>query len=256
MKGIRTYLWVLLCSPLFFSGCNSENAGDCFQTAGTLTRESRAVAEFSTITVFEYLNLVVRQGPNYAVEVESGKNLLNEITAEVIDGRLVLRNDNRCNLFRDYGISTVYVTAPNLTQIRSSTGFLVSSEGALTYPELTLISERFNNPEADATDGHFEMEFAGTRLNVVVNGIAYLKLHGSADLFNVLIAAGDARIEAQDLQARLVVVNHRGSNDLFVDPQERIAGVIRGYGDVIGVNRPAEVEVSELFNGRLRFSSE
>lgn len=247
---------MLFCSLFLANGCNSEKSGDCLQTAGDMTREVRMVDDFSTITVFEYLNLVVRQGPNFSVEVESGKNLLNEITAEVIDGRLVLRNENRCNLFRDYGISTVYVTAPNLTQIRSGTGFLVSSDGPLAYPNLTLISERFNDPEAEATDGEFEIDFAGTRLNVTVNGIAYLQLRGTADLFNVFIAAGDARIEAQELQARVVEINHRGSNDLFVDPQDRIEGVIRGYGDVIGVNRPAEVEVSELFNGRLRFSSE
>ena len=196
------------------------------------------------------------KGPDFSVEVESGENLLNDITAEVIDGRLVLRNENRCNLFRDYGISTVYVTAPDLTEIRSGTGFLVSSDGPLAYPNLTLVSERFNDPEAEATDGEFDIDFVGTRLNVIVNGIAFLKLRGTADLFNVIIAAGDARIEAQELQARVVELNHRGSNDLFVDPQERIAGVIRGYGDVIGINRPAEVEVTELFNGRLRFSSE
>lgn len=251
-----TYGVMLLYSLFFVTACNSEKAGDCLQTAGSITRESRTVPDFSSITVFEYLNLVVRQGPNYSVEVESGANLLNEITAEVIDGRLVLRNENRCNLFRDYGISTVYVTAPDISEIRSGTGFLVSSDGPLAYPNLTLVSERFNDPEAEATDGEFDIDFAGTRLNVLVNGIAYLKLRGTADLFNVFIAAGDARIEAQELQARVVELNHRGSNDLFVDPQERIAGVIRGYGDVIGINRPAEVEVTELFNGRLRFSSE
>ena len=251
-----TYRVMLFCCLFYAIGCNSEKAGDCLQTAGNITRESRTVTDFSTITVFEYLNLVVRQGSDYSVEVESGKNLLNGITAEVIDGRLVLRNENRCNLFRDYGISTVYVTAPNLTEIRSGTGFLVSSEGPLAYPNLTLLSERFIDPEAEATDGEFDIDFAGSRLNVFVNGIAYIKLRGTADIFDVFIAAGDARIEAQGLQARVVDLDHRGSNDLFVDPQERIEGVIRGYGDVIGVNRPAEVEVSELFNGRLRFSSE
>ena len=256
MMRKSTYGVMLFYSLLFVTACNSEKAGDCLQTAGSIIRESRTVADFSSITVFEYLNLVVRQGPNYSVEVESGANLLNEITAEVIDGRLVLRNENRCNLFRDYGISTVYVTAPNISEIRSGTGFLVSSDGPLAYPNLTLVSERFNDPEAEATDGEFDIDFAGTRLNVLVNGIAYLKLRGTADLFNVFIAAGDARIEAQELQARVVELNHRGSNDLFVDPQERITSVIRGYGDVIGINRPAEVEVTELFNGRLRFSSE
>ena len=244
--------------PLFslLFSCNSENVGDCLQTAGPLQREVRLESPFSRITVFENLNLVIRQGPECRVEVESGANLLNEINAEVIGDRLVLRNENRCNLFRDYGISTVYVTAPELHEVRSGTGFLVSSEGTLNYDNLTLISERFNNPETEATDGSFDIDFQGDRLQLVVNGIAYVQFSGNADVLNIVIAAGDARVEAAELIAQEVVVDHRGSNDVFVNPQQRISGVIRGYGDVIGVSRPPQVEVDELFNGRLRFSSE
>ncbi len=246
----------LLLLFLLLLSCNSENAGDCLQTAGPLQREVRLESPFSRITVFENLNLVIRQGAEYRVEVESGSNLLNEITAEVIEDRLVLRNENRCNLFREYGISTVYVTAPDLLEIRSGTGFLVSSEGALDFSDLTLISERFNNPETEATDGSFDIEFEGDRLRLIVNGIAYAQFSGSAEVLNVVIAAGDARVEAAELIAQEVVVDHRGSNDVFVNPQQRISGIIRGYGDVIGVSRPPQVEVDELFNGRLRFSSE
>ena len=252
-KNSFVILWAI---TVLFWGCDSEKAGDCFQTAGEQQRERRITEPFSQITVFEYLNLVVRQGPEFRVEVESGANLMNEITAEVIDGRLVLRNENRCNLFREYGISTVYVTAPELTEIRSSTGFLVSSEGSLNYDDLTLISERFNDPEAEATDGHFDIEFNGRRLRTIVNGVAYLQLSGTAERFDVTIAAGDSRIEAQRLLAQQVVLNHRGSNDLFVDPLQRIAGVIRGYGDVIASRRPPVVEVDEILDGRLRFSSD
>ena len=252
-KSSLAFLWVM---AILFAGCNSEKAGDCFQTAGEQQREVRNTEAFSQITVFEYLNLVIRQGPEFRVEVESGANLLNEISAEVIDGRLVLRNENRCNLFRDYGVSTVYVTAPDLTEVRSSTGFLVSSEGSLDYDDLTLISERFNDPEAEATDGHFDIEFNGRRLRAIVNGVAYLQLAGTAERFDVTIAAGDSRIEAQNLLAQEVVLNHRGSNNLFVDPIQSISGVIRGYGDVIASRRPPVVEVDEILNGRLRFSSE
>ena len=251
----KNLLSLLLLFTLLLA-CNSENSGDCLQTAGPLQREVRLEAAFSRITVFENLNLVIRQGSEFRVEVESGANLLNEITAEVIGDRLILRNENRCNLFRDYGISTVYVTAPELREIRSGTGFLVSSDGTLNYDSLTLISERFNNPETDATDGRFDLDFSGNRLTVSLNGIAYVQLAGSANLLTVNIAAGDARVEATDLEAQEVIVDHRGSNDVLVDPQQRISGLIRGYGDVIGVSRPPEVDVDELFNGRLRFSSE
>jgi len=166
---------------------------------------------------------------------------------------LILRNANSCNYVRDYGITTVYVTSPNLLEIRSSTGGLISSDGVLNYTNLKLISESFSNPEAETTDGAFNLELASQTIAIVTNGIAYFKLSGTASNLNILIAAGDSRIEADNLVSENVSLNHRGSNDIFVNPQERISGVIRGYGDVISVNRPTEIEVETLFNGRLIF---
>jgi len=247
--GVFYALFILI----FLSSCNSENAPDCLQNAGDLTRVQIEVPEFSTITVFENLNLVLKDGTEQLVEVESGEFLINEISAVVEGDRLVVRNENGCNLFRDYGLSTVYVTSPNITQVRSSTGLLISSDGPLTYPNLSLVSESFNVPEAETTDGSFDIEVANQSVSVVVNGIAYFKLRGTTDAFNVTVAAGDTRIEAETLEAQNVLLNHRGSNGVFVNPQQRISGVIRGYGDVISFNRPAAVEVEEIFEGRLIF---
>ena len=120
---------LLLCS------CNSENAADCVQNAGDLVRIQVEVPAFSDITVFERLNLVLIDGEEQKVEIESGEFLLNEISATVEGDRLILRNENGCNLFREYSLSTVYVTTPNINEVRSSTGLLISSEGELGYPD-------------------------------------------------------------------------------------------------------------------------
>ncbi|CAN0601451.1 unnamed protein product, partial [Ectocarpus sp. 12 AP-2014] len=72
--------------------------------------------------------------------------------------------------------------------------------------------------------------------------------------FNITIAAGDSRIEAENLVADNVVLNHRGTNDILTNPQVVVRGVIRGNGDVICFNRPETIEVEEIFNGRLLFN--
>lgn len=253
-KRMRVLLRIsTMCVLLFLTSCNSENASDCFQNAGDLIRVRADVPAFTTITVFENLNVVLKQGDEQLVEIETGEFLLNEVSAAVEEGRLVLRNENSCNYVRDYGITTIYVTSPNISEIRSSTGGLISSDGTLNYTNLSLLSESFNNPESETTDGSFELELAAESVSILVNGIAYLKLSGAAANLSVNIAAGDSRIEAENLIAQNVNINHRGSNDIFVNPQQIIRGVIRGYGDVISINRPTEVEVEELFNGRLIF---
>lgn len=252
-NGLKKYALIVLFA-CFHLSCNSESAPDCLQNQGELVREEVILPIFDKITVFEKVALVIKEGSEQKVEIETGEFLLNEVSAEVKGDRLVLRNDNGCNLFREYGITTVYVTSPNISEIRSSTGLLISSDGVLSYPRLNLVSESFNNPETETTDGSFELELATQTVSVVVNGIAYFKLAGTTTDFNVTIAAGDSRIEAEELLADNLVVNHRGTNDILANPQVSVRGVIRGLGDVICFNRPDTVEVEEIFNGRLLFN--
>ncbi|MFS4417892.1 head GIN domain-containing protein [Maribacter sp. 2307ULW6-5] len=244
---------VLLLLSLFFWGCSGENVPDCLQSAGEPVREEVSLPPFTKITVFEKVALVLREGPEQKVEVETGEFLRNEVSAQVEGDRLVLRNENGCNLFREYGLTTVYVTSPNITELRSSTGLSISSDGVLSYPSLTLLSESFTVPEAATTDGEFNLRVNSERLDITVNGIASFALSGAVEDLNITIAAGDSRINARELLAQNVRLNHRGSNDVLVDPQQRLAGVIRGTGDVLSYNRPATVTVDVLFNGRLIF---
>ncbi len=237
---------------LFFS-CNSENASDCFQNAGDIVRKEIIMTDFTKITVFEKIQLILKEGPITKVEVETGEFLLNEVSAVVEGDRLILKNENGCNLFRKYGITKIYVTAPDIEEIRSSTGLSIQSDGVLTYPNITLLSESFINEEAETVDGEFDLEFDSQQVNIVVNGIAYFKIRGKAENLNITIAAGDSRIEAENLVTENINLNHRGSNDMLVYPQQSLKGVIRGTGDVISFNCPAEVNVQELFNGRLIF---
>jgi len=238
---------------VIIGSCNSENGPDCLQNAGDLVRTEISLPGFDKITVFEKVALVLKQGSEQKVEIETGEFPLEEVSAIVEGDRLVLRNENGCNLFRDYGVTTVYVTSPNIMEIRSSTGLLISSDGVLNYPNLNLLSESFNNPESETTDGSFDLSLNATNIRVVVNGIAYFKLSGTVENLNLNIAAGDSRIEAENLIAQNVNLNHRGTNDMLVNPQLTIRGVIRGTGDVVSFNRPETIEVEEIFNGRLVF---
>ena len=252
---MRKVLFVLNISLLTFLiwGCNGDNVPDCFQNAGEIIREEVELPDFRKITVFEGVELVLSMGTQQRVVIETGEYLRNEVSAEVEGNRLILRNTNNCNLFRKYGLTKIFVTSPDIDEVRSSTGWPVRSEGVLTYPSLTLVSESFNNPEAETTDGSFDLEVDTENLQLVANGIAYFQLRGVAERFGATIAAGDSRVEAEGLLAREVGVSHRGSNDILINPQQLITGVIRGTGDVLSFNRPDSVDVEVLYRGKLIF---
>jgi len=244
----------IICFMMLFS-CNNENAPDCFQDAGEILRTEVDLDDFSKITVFEKVELILKQGDVQKVEIETGEFLKKEVTARVEGDRLILRNGNGCNFLREYGLTRVYITSPNITEIRSSTGLPIKSDGILGYPSLQLFSESFVDPEAETTDGEFDLELDTENVVVVVNGIAYFKLKGNAGNLSITVAAGDSRIEAENLVANNVSFNHRGTNDVQINPQQSISGVIRGTGDVISFNQPATVDVEELYTGRLIFKN-
>tara|TARA_R110002051_G_scaffold309500_1_gene382165 strand:+ start:21337 stop:22095 length:759 start_codon:yes stop_codon:yes gene_type:complete len=252
MTRIYSILVLLLITLL---GCNSENAPDCFQNAGEIIQEEIDLESFSKITVFEGIKIVLKQGNEQKITLETGEFLRNDITIDVVGERLILRNENSCNLVRDFGLTTVYITAPNISEIRSSTGFPIKSDGVLNYPSLSLLAESFGEPEAETTDGEFDIEINNTNLRIVSNGIAYFNIKGNTKEFNIIIAAGDSRIDAKNLIAENIVLSHRGSNDILINPRQSLKATLTGTGDVISFNQPPIVEVEELYNGKLIFNN-
>ncbi|MEB8330122.1 DUF2807 domain-containing protein [Flavobacteriaceae bacterium KMM 6897] len=247
LKETPYLLMILLIS------CNGENAPDCFQNAGNLVLEEVAVPEFNKITVYDNVELILKQGDDTKVEIETGEFLRNEVTVEVVDGRLLLRDENDCNFTRKYNLTKIFVTAPNIVEIRSSTGFPISSNGVLAYQNLTLLSESFTVPDAENTSGSFDLELNAETVRIVSNGISYFKLRGNAVNFNIVFAAGDSRLEANELMVDNISLDHRGSNDMLLHPLQSLKGTLRGTGDVISYERPSVIDVEEIYKGRLIF---
>ena len=64
--------------------------------------------KFDKILVNRDIELIIKQGDNQKLIVESGVNIINEIEARVINGKLELTNNNSCNFVREYGLTKVY----------------------------------------------------------------------------------------------------------------------------------------------------
>jgi len=238
-------------SLIFLFSCNSENAPDCFQNSGDIIQKEFEVADFSKVTVYERIELIIKEGPEHKVTVETGEFLMDEITVKVENGRLLLNNNNGCNLTRDFGITKMYVTAPNLTEIRSSTGLPTRSDGVLTYPNLILFSE--DDSGEFHTDGIFDMHIINNSLRVVLNNLSSLTIGGNTTNLNLQFASGDARFEGRNFIAQNVNIFHRGSNDIIVNPQVSLTANLVSTGDVIVVNTPPILDIQAQYTGRVIF---
>lgn len=246
MKRLTYIFFILL-----LLACNGENVPNCFQNAGDIITKNVEVESFSKITVFQRTQLILKRGDEQSVTVETGEFLMNDIDVYVQNDRLHLENNNACNITRDYGITRIFVTSPNITEIRNSSGLTVLSQGTLTFPSLTLISEDFEDEDAFHTDGDFDLDVLCEDMSIVVNNLSSVYLRGFVDTITINYFAGDARFEGAGLLVNDADIFQRSSNDMIINPQKSIKGEIRGTGDVILLNEPPVVDIEQFYTGKL-----
>lgn len=242
-----------LFAAIVLLSCNGDNVPDCFQNSGAIVQQEFVVETFDKITVYERIELIVKDEPTQKVVVGTGEYLMNDIEVKVENGALILKNNNACNLTRDYGITKVYVSSPNLTEIRNSSGLAVSSDGVLNYTNLALVSEDFNATYVTHTDGDFNLQVNCDSIDIVFNNLSRVFISGFVNNLFIGFYSGDARFEGANLTAQNIKVFQRSSNDMIVNPQQSLTGEIRGTGDVISLNRPPIVDVEEFYTGKLIF---
>lgn len=234
-------------------GCDSDSAWDCIRSEGTIVQEEIILPDFTKIETGKGVQLIVEQGNEQKVFLETGENLKSDVKIYVQDSILYAEETFSCNFVRDYAVTKVYVTSPNITQIRNGSSFSVESSGVLQFPNLTLFSEDSGVQGDIYTTGDFRLHLDVENFSVVSNNISNYYITGTAEKASIGFYSGNGRFEGKDFIVQELNIYQRSSNKMFVNPQQSIKGQIRGIGDVISYNQPPVVEVVEHYTGRLIF---
>jgi hypothetical protein len=234
-----------------FISCNSEDAGNCWQTAGTIIQQEFETPSFTKILVQKKVELIITEGPVQKVIVETGKNLMPDIEVQVVGDQIILTNHNTCNFLRDYGLTKVYITTPNITEIRNASELNVSSNGVLTFPTIYLQSTGEKNDFLAVGDWHLNIN--NNKVIILSNGISNFYINGSTNNLDIIFSDGDCRFEGENFIAQQVKIKNVSSNDMLVNPVESLTGSIHSTGDVISFNTPPVVNIEELSVGKLIF---
>ncbi len=246
LLGVFALLWA-------FYSCGGEQAPDCLQTAGDTVQQEVITEAFNKILVQEGIEMILREGIDYNVVIETGSNLLNEVEVTVKNNQLVLANTNRCNWFRSYAPVKVYVTTPTLTEIRTSTQFNIRSEGVLTYPQFSVLSEDYSGDYLNTGDVYLTIQ--NHAFLVTFNNLSNCYISGQTDVLTVGYYGGNGRFEGADLVAKQVHVFHRSSNDIIVYPTESLEGELHSTGNLIARTVPPVVAVTAYYKGQLIFEN-
>lgn len=232
---------------LQLSACDSEVIPDCFKEAGPIVSYDVEVTEFNFISVGEGLEVIIKEGAEKKVTVETGENLKDDVSVTVANGELVLKKNSSCNWVRDYNNTIVYITTPVLEKVYSYSQFAVKSEGVLSFPNLELQSGLYG----ETASGTFNLQVNCQNLIVQDNQSVYCTISGIAENLSVNFYAGDARFEGANLIAKNISIYHRSSNDIIVNPQQQVTGTIYSTGNLVLVNQPPVVQVGQLYTGTL-----
>lgn len=243
----KIQITVLLCLLQLFMGCNSDNAPECFKKAGKTISYEIAVPEFNAIHVGPGVEVVIKQGTERKIEIQTGENLKGAVSAKVLNNELLLTNDTGCNWVRGYKTTTIYITAPYLDKIYSASQFSVKSDGVLNYPSLTLQSGLIS----ETASGIFELNIDSQNLTIDDNQSAYYIISGKVENLNINFYAGDSRFEGTDLIAQKIKVFQRSSNDIIANPQLEVTGKIYSTGNLVLKNHPPLVDVEQLYTGKI-----
>lgn len=246
-KLLFTILFLVMLS------CDSENSWDCLQAEGRSISKEYVVSDFSKIMIEDDITLYLKQGDTQKIILETAENLLNEIFVSVEGETLVVKDKNSCNLVRGYGITKIFVTVPNITEIRNSSAYDVIGEGILNFPKLTLVSNTTAGPETIRKSGDFYLNINCEEFVVAANGQSVFYITGKTEKATLSFADEMPRFEGANFLIDELIVHQSSANKMIVNPQQSIVGRIVATGDIVSHTRPSLIDVKELFTGKLLF---
>ena len=222
---------------------------DCFKGNGNQVIQLFPLENFTKIKVYDGVGLVIKEGTNYEVKVITSDNILDNLEVKLEGNTLVVKDNSTCNIARDYGLTTVYVTAPNITEIHSKTDQDIRSDGVLNYSDLKLISIDLSD---GAGTGDFRLSLNTINLYVESNNVSNFYLTGQSQNLHVFFSWGNGIFYGENLIVNIITIYHRGSNNIFFFPINSIEGNIYATGNVVLKNNPiVSPNVIQHFTGRL-----
>ena len=179
------YIFNIFILIFVFASC--EKPSDCFQNAGKIISQDVAVTSFDKVVINHGISAVITQGDEYSLIIDAPENLISDIKVEIVDGILKISDNTTCNFTRKYGLTTVHITAPNLTEIHSQTEKNIISNGILNFSNLTLFATDLQD---EVGTGDFILEL-NSNAKIFQRSSNHLHLKPSSSLTGKILSTGN-----------------------------------------------------------------
>lgn len=238
----KIFASILILTVLF--SCKKENQCDCLKGTGQITNEIRNIEPFTSIELSHNINLIIKQDTTYSCIVEAGENLLPLIKTTVVDGKLIIANENRCNWMRSFKKDiNVYLSLRKINTIEyRGSGNINCSD------TLILDSLRF-----DSWDGSgkamFLLHTKSSQFNLHT-GPADLEVSGFSGV-SYLYSAGNGKVDLSNLNTGYTFLTSKSTNNTYVSATKELYVWIDYVGDVYYKGSPYLIDTIYTGSGRL-----
>jgi hypothetical protein len=203
--------------------------GGAVRGSGVLDTETRKLPAFEAVSLAYPADVVIKQGASNSIIITAEDNLLPQLTSEIEDGVLVIRNGERDWNDRVHPSEKVEIvlTVKDLTRLTLPSAATVVVQGMETDSLEVIVS--------GAGDVDLE-DMALKSLQVTLSGAGSISAQGTADELGVRIS-GFGDFKGADLQSQTAEVRISGAGDATLWVEQGLeaaitgAGSIRYYGD-------------------------
>jgi hypothetical protein len=236
-------LALLFCTALLTASCSlagDRGLGGGVPGSGNIQTERRDPGAFESISI-EYpgAEVTIQQGDKETVELEADDNLLPQLSAEVLSGKLTIKS-----------VQTDWKTSVNPTQ-RVKITITVRELNEIDLP--TPVGDlKVDDLQASTlklvVSGGAQVRLNAIQVNLldsVLSGAGDIQASGTADEIK-LVLSGLGSFNAADLQSKKADIELSGMGGATVRVEEELAATITGAGSIQYFGNP---HVEQSVNG-------
>ena len=229
---------------LLIGGCGGDD-GVCISSTGKTITQERSGPLYHYVEVYDNINLFLTQDSiNPGIKVEAGENLINGITTEIKDGRLVLRNTNSCNWLRRFDVPVnVYLNFKRLDTLMFWAAGNVTCTNEWTSDSL-VFNVMEGGGQANLKLNTFKSFLYITYGTVCINVTGYSQV-------TFISSHGYGPIHAENLQSKFTYAFTSSPNDVYLNATVELAVKITNIGNIYYCGDPPQVSTDISGGGKL-----
>ncbi|MBC7507861.1 MAG: DUF2807 domain-containing protein [Ferruginibacter sp.] len=214
MKLILSFALILIA----FTACRQFKQ---MRGSGNIITENKTVGDFNSISVGGALEVELKNGDATEVKVEADDNLMKYVDIHVSGNTLKIKSEGLNNLNNAH--LKVFITAPNINQIKSSGAATVSIKGILKN------NDKINMEASGAANINGEVD--APEIDTEASGAANIDISGRTKSYKAN-ASGSGTVKSSDLMSETTNAHASGAGTVHVYSSVSMDAEASGAGTV------------------------